>query len=100
MLGALVVPALADNSASQSASSNSKVYLYDRRDIARRAPVMPLADAAAIAVKRVPGTVLVTAIETNDSIRTWQIDVLTTKGGTVRLWLNATNGDVLRIAER
>jgi uncharacterized membrane protein YkoI len=100
LTGACLAPALADISASQSTSSNGTVNLYDRRDIARRAPVMPLADAAAIAVRHVPGTVLASAIETNDGIRTWQIDVLAKNGGTVRLWLNAANGAVLRTAAR
>lgn len=100
LLMALATPALADSSASQSASSNNSVNLYDRRDIARRAPVMPEADAVAIAVKRLPGKVLTAAIETNDGIRTWQIDILPISGGQVRLWLNASNGDVLRKVER
>jgi uncharacterized membrane protein YkoI len=100
LLGISVTSALADASASNSASSNDTVYLYDRRDIARRAPVMPVTNAMAIAVKRVPGTVLTTAIETNDGIRTWQIDILAEKGKTVRLWLNASTGEFLRTAER
>jgi len=100
LLLASVTSALADASASQSVSSNDTVHLDDRRDIARRAPVMAVANAAAIAVKRVPGTVLATAIETNDGIRTWQIDILADKGVKVRLWLNASTGDILRMAER
>jgi len=91
---------LADASSSSSASANGSASLQDRRDIARRAPVMPQADAVAIAVKRVPGKVLAAAIETNDGIRTWQIDILSAKSGKVRLWLNASNGDILRTAER
>jgi uncharacterized membrane protein YkoI len=91
--------AWADASSSASTSSNGSAYLYDRRDVARRAPVMPVADAVAIAVSHVPGTVLATAIETNDGIRTWQIDILAAKGGKVRLWLNAGNGDILRTSE-
>jgi uncharacterized membrane protein YkoI len=100
LLAVSVTPALADASASHSASSNDTVHLDDRRDIARRAPVMPVADAVALAVKRVPGTVLATAIETNDGIRTWQIDILAEKGGKVRLWLNAANGEILKMAQR
>jgi uncharacterized membrane protein YkoI len=92
--------ARADASISSSASANDSAYLHDRRDIARRAPVMPVADAVAIALKRVPGTMLATAMETNDGIRTWQIDILAAKGTKVRLWLNAGNGDVLRTLER
>ena len=100
LMGALAAPALADVSASQSATTNSTVRLDDRRDIARRAPVMPKADAEAIAVKRVPGQVLASAIETNDGIRTWQIDILAPEGRKVRLWLNAANGTVLKTVER
>jgi uncharacterized membrane protein YkoI len=96
----LVTPVLADSSASQSASTNGSVNLNDRRDIARRAPVMAVDDAKAIAVKRVPGTVLAAAIETNDGIRTWQIDILPVHGRQVRLWLNAGNGEVLKQVER
>ena len=96
MMGALITPVLADASASISASSNSKTYLYDKRDIARRAPILPQAAAVAIAVKRVPGTVLAAAIETNDGIRTWQIDILADKGGKMRLWLKAADGEILK----
>lgn len=100
LVGALATPALADATVSQAASANNTVNLYDRRDIAKRAPTMPLADATAIAVRRVPGTVLAAAIETNDGLRTWQIDILATGGKRVRLWLNASNGDVLKTVER
>ena len=97
LLSVSVTPVLAD--ASASATANGTVSL-DRRDIARRAPVMPVAEAVAIAVRRVPGKVLATEIETNDGIRTWQIDILAAQGGKKRLWLNAANGDFLRMAER
>ena len=97
---ALAGPALADTAASHSASTNDTVNLTDKRDIARRAPVMPKDDAVAIAVKRVPGTVQAAAIETNDGIRTWQIDIQPATGKQVRLWLNASNGEILRSVER
>ena len=92
--------ALADVSQTSSSSANGAVNLHDRRDIARHAPIMPAADAVAIAVKRVPGKVLAAEIETDDGIRTWQIDILADKGGKVRLWLNAANGDFLKMAAR
>jgi uncharacterized membrane protein YkoI len=100
LLAASAAPVLADISASTSSSSNGTVSLQDRRDIARRVPIMPVAEAQAIALRRVPGKVLAMEIETNDGIRTWQIDIRADTGRTVRLWLNAGNGDFLRMAER
>lgn len=100
LLSLLATPALADVTTSSSATANGTVHLDDRRDIARRAPVLPVAQASAIALKRVPGKVLATEIETNDGIRTWQIDILADKGGKVRLWLDAGNGDFIRMAAR
>lgn len=100
LLAALVAPALADVAASQSGTANGTVHRDDRRDLARRTPVMPVAQAQAIAVRRVPGTVLAAVIETNDGIRTWQIDIRTAQGGTTRLWLNAGTGEILRVAAR
>jgi uncharacterized membrane protein YkoI len=85
---------------SWSQSSSSTVNLNDPRDIARRAPLMPLAEASAIAVKRVPGTVLGAMIETNDGIRTWQIDIQEANGHKVRMWLNANNGTFLKMVDR
>ena len=100
MMGALITPVFADSSASVSASSNSKAYLYDKRDIARRTPIIPEAAAVAIAVKRVPGTVLAAAVETNDGIRTWQVDIKGELGRMTRLWLNASSGEVLKTEVR
>src|SRR5690242_9339551 len=74
---------------SASASSSSTVNPDDPRDIARRAPVLPLAEASTLALKRVPGTVLGAMVETNDGIRTWQIDIAQANGHRVRMWLNA-----------
>jgi uncharacterized membrane protein YkoI len=61
---------------------------------------MPLAQASALALKRVPGTVLGVMIETNDGIRTWQIDVQDTNGNKKRIWLNASNGAFLKMVDR
>ena len=59
-----------------------------------------MAQAGAIALKRVPGTLLDAEIETNDGIRTWQIDVQAKDGHRVRIWLNANSGAFLRMVER
>ena len=91
----LAAPAMA-----QSQSSSATVNLNDPRDIARRAPVMPLAEASTIATKRVPGTVLGAMVETNDGIRTWQIDIQETNGHKVRMWLNANTGAFLKMVDR
>jgi len=99
-LALLATPALADTSATTSTSANGTVRLDDRRDIARRAPVIPRAQAVAVAVRRVPGKVMDAALETNDGIRTWQIDILAGNARRVRLWLDAANGEILRTAER
>lgn len=95
----LTAPALAQ-SASRSSSTSSTVNLNDPRDISRRAPLMPVADATAIALKRVPGTVLGAMIETNDGIRTWQIDIQSNSSHKVRMWLNANTGAFLKMVDR
>jgi uncharacterized membrane protein YkoI len=98
------VPAHAAGSSSSSdtnGNSRSKtVNPDDPRDIARRLPVMPLAQASTIALKRVPGTVLEAEIETNDGIRTWQIDIQARDGHRVRMWLNANSGAFLKMVDR
>jgi uncharacterized membrane protein YkoI len=87
-------------SSSWSTASSSTVNPRDPRDIVRRLPVVPLADASAIALGRVSGTLLAAEIETNDGIRTWQIDIQANDGHRVRMWLNANTGAFLRMADR
>ena len=106
----LTVPAHADSSSANSSrttngdsvstSSAKTVNPDDPRDIARRLPVMPVAQASAIALKRVPGKLLHTEIETNDGIRTWQIDIQANDGHRVRMWLNANTGAFLKMVDR
>jgi uncharacterized membrane protein YkoI len=91
-------PALADESASRSV--NSTVNLHDRRDALRHLPIIPVAQASEIARGRAPGAVIDAEIETNDGIRTWQVDIQTVAGRKVRLWLNANTGAFLRMVER
>jgi uncharacterized membrane protein YkoI len=105
MIRSLLIPAwllLAAPAAAQgaSATSSSTVNPNDPRDIARRLPVIKLAQAGEIALKRVPGTVLGAMVETNDGIRTWQIDVQANDGHKVRMWLNANTGAFLRSVDR
>jgi uncharacterized membrane protein YkoI len=95
----LAAPAQAQSSSSSSSSSRT-VNPNDPRDIARRAPVMPVAQASEIALKRVRGTVLGAMIETNDGIRTWQIDIQANDGQRVRIWLNASTGVFLKMVDR
>jgi uncharacterized membrane protein YkoI len=85
---------------SASASSAKSINRDDPRDIARRLPVMPAAQANAIALQRVPGKLLHAEIETNDGIRTWQIDIQARDGHTVRMWLNANTGAFLKMVDR
>lgn len=90
-----------DTDGNSTASSWSKtVNPDDPRDIARRLPIIPVAQAGAIALKRVPGTLLDAEIETNDGIRTWQIDIQAKDGRKVSMWLNANSGAFLRMVER
>jgi uncharacterized membrane protein YkoI len=96
---ALAAPAAAQ-SRSSSSSASSTVNPDDPRDRARRAPVIPAAQAGEIALKRVPGTILGAMIETNDGIRTWQVDVQANDGRNIRMWLNASNGDFLKMVDR
>jgi uncharacterized membrane protein YkoI len=84
----------------QSWSSSSTVTPNDPRDIARRAPVISETQAGAIALKRVPGKLLGAMIETNDGIRTWQVDVQANDGHKVRMWLNASTGAFLKSVDR
>ena len=93
----LAAPAMAQ---SWSSSSSTTVNLNDPRDIARRAPVLSLAEASDLALKRVPGTVLDAMVETNDGIRTWQIDIAEANGHRVRMWLNANSGAFLKMVDR
>jgi uncharacterized membrane protein YkoI len=86
------------NSASASATKISNPD--SPRDIARRLAVMPVAQANAIALKRIPGKLLHAEIETNDGIRTWQIDVQANDGRKVRMWLNANTGAFLNMVDR
>src|SRR5690349_3018786 len=97
ILALLLLPAAPAAAQSASASSSSTVNPDDPRDIARRAPMLPLAEASALALKRVPGTVLGAMVETNDGIRTWQIDIAQANGHHVRMWLNASTGDFLKV---
>ncbi len=83
-----------------NSESTSSTKTGDPRDIVRRLPVMPVAQAGAIALKRVPGQLLHAEIETNDGIRTWQIDVQASDGHRVRLWLNANTGAFLKMVDR
>jgi uncharacterized membrane protein YkoI len=85
---------------SASTASAKSINRDDPRDIARRLPVMPLAQASAIALQRVPGRLLDAEIETNDGIRTWQIDVQANDGHMVRMWLNASTGAFLKMVDR
>ena len=90
-----------DTDGNSTASSWSKsVNPDDPRDIARRLPIIPMAQAGAIALKRVPGTLLDAEIETNDGIRTWQIDIRANDGHRVRMWLNANTGAFLKMVDR
>jgi uncharacterized membrane protein YkoI len=100
ILALLLLPAAPAAAQSASASSSSTVNPNDPRDIARRAPLLPLAEASAIALKRVPGTVLGAMVETNDGIRTWQIDIQRDGGRRVRMWLNAGTGEFLKMVDR
>lgn len=93
----LAAPAGAQSS---SASSSSSTNPNDPRDIARRTPVIPLPQAGAIALERVPGKLLDGEIETNDGIRTWQIDIQAKDGHRVRMWLNAHTGAFLKMVDR
>ena len=88
-------PAVADKSISHSANGTVTQRL-DARDLAKALPIIPRADALDIAQKRVPGTVVNAEIETNDGIRTWQVDIRPPARGLVRLWLNANTGAFLR----
>ena len=88
------------NGSSTSSSWSKTVNPDDPRDIARRLPVMPLARAGAIALERVPGTLLDAEIETNDGVRTWQIDIQAMDGRRVRMWLNANTGAFLKMVDR
>jgi uncharacterized membrane protein YkoI len=85
---------------SASTSSATSINRDDPRDIARRLSVMPLTQAGAIALKRVPGKLLHAEIETNDGIRTWQIDIQAKDGRRVRMWLNANSGAFLKMVDR
>ena len=88
------------SSSSWSDSSTKTSNPDSPRDIARWLPVNPVAQANTIAVKRVPGTILGAEIETNDGIRTWQIDILGKDGHKVRMWLNANTGAFLKMVDR
>ncbi|HKU64226.1 MAG TPA: PepSY domain-containing protein [Rhizomicrobium sp.] len=89
-----------DQNSSQNRNSDTRTDLNDWRDVLRRLPVIPVAQAADIAQQRVPGTLLHAEIETNDGIRTWQLDIQPRTGHSVRLWLNANTGAFLRMVER
>jgi len=91
---------LAGQSVSHSANGTVTRKLDDPRDIARRLPLIPAARASEIALGRVPGTVLEMEIETNDGIRTWQVDIQPETGRPVRIWLNANTGGFLRMVNR
>jgi uncharacterized membrane protein YkoI len=93
-------PALAAEGASHSINGTVTQNFYDPRDIARKLPMIPLTQASEIALRRVPGTVSHAEIETNDGIRTWQVDVESNDRRHVRLWLNANTGAFLRMVER
>lgn len=96
----LATPGLAAKSVSHAANGTVTKKLDDPRDLARKSPVIPAARASEIAVARVPGTILGMEIETNDGIRTWQVDVAANAGGTMRLWLKASTGEFLRMVRR
>lgn len=85
---------------SASTSSAKSINRDDPRDIARRLAVIPVAQANAIALKRVPGKLLHAEIETNDGSRTWQIDIQAKDGHRVRMWLNANTGAFLKMVDR
>ena len=87
-------------SSSWSTSSSTTVNPGDPRDLARRTPVMPLTRAGAIALERVPGKLLDAEVETNDGIRTWQMDIQAKDGRRIRMWLNASTGAFLRMVDR
>lgn len=91
----LASPALAEGSQTVNGSVTSS--MDDPRDIARRVPVIPVLEASRIALKRVPGTVTHAELETNDGLRTWQVDIQPQDGRPVRMWLNANTGAFLRM---
>jgi uncharacterized membrane protein YkoI len=95
----LAAPAAAQSSSSSSSTATT-INPDDPRDVARRLPVMPLTRAGAIALERFPGKLLDAEIETNDGIRTWQIDIQAKDGHRVRMWLNANTGEFLKMADR
>lgn len=92
----LAAPAFADTETSSSASTNSMTSSASATMIVPRPPMMPAADAIAIAVKQVPGTVTGVERETDNGIRMWQIDIRTA-AGTTRLYLDGHSGKVLSV---
>jgi uncharacterized membrane protein YkoI len=97
--GLLAAPALADTEASSSASTNSMTSSASATMTVPRPPMMPAADAVAIAVKQVPGTVLGVERETDNGIRLWQVDI-STGAGVTRLYLDGHTGEVLSVKQR
>jgi uncharacterized membrane protein YkoI len=72
----------------------------DARDALRRKQVMPLTAILEIAFRREKGTVLEVELETEDGILTYKIELLSEAGRKVAMWINARNGDILKVRNR
>ena len=86
------------NASSQNSSSSNDQD--DARDALRRKQVMPLTAILEIAFKREKGTVLEVELETEDGVLTYKIELLSEAGRKVLMWINARNGDILKVRNR